>query len=140
MVSYVLDASAVLRFLDGEAGAERIQEIIDGHGSVPHRMLMSAVNWGEIAGVIYRTRGLQASRGALDFLALVGLEVVTATAVRAERSAFIRMNRGIPYADAFAVELAGDSSDHILVTADFDVKPAEKDVRIEFLPSKPKRT
>ena len=37
---------------------------------------------------------------------------------------------------AFAVELAGDSENHILVTADFDMKPARPDVTIEFLPNK----
>jgi len=44
----------------------------------------------------------------------------------------------ISYADAFGVELASDSPDHILVTADYGVKPAEQDIRIEFLPIKPK--
>jgi hypothetical protein len=41
------------------------------------------------------------------------------------------------YADCFGVELAMDSRDHILVTADFGAKPAENDIRIEFLPTKP---
>jgi hypothetical protein len=43
------------------------------------------------------------------------------------------VRRKIPYADAFEVELASDSADHVLLTADFDVKPAACDVKIEFL-------
>ena len=31
MVTYALDASAVLRYLDGEAGADRVAEIIESH-------------------------------------------------------------------------------------------------------------
>ena len=31
MVTYVLDASAVLRYLDDEAGAQRVSEIIKSH-------------------------------------------------------------------------------------------------------------
>jgi hypothetical protein len=46
------------------------------------------------------------------------------------------VEHGIPYADAFGVELAGDSTEHILVTADFDAKPAADRIRIEFLPPK----
>ena len=47
-----------------------------------------------------------------------------------------RLKREIPYVDAFGVELASDSRDHVFVTADFDFKPASRDVTIEFLPAK----
>jgi hypothetical protein len=60
------------------------------------------------------------------------------TAERAVSSAVIKHERGIPYADAFGVDLAGDSAEHVLVTADFDVQPAKQLVRIEFLPLKAK--
>jgi hypothetical protein len=33
------------------------------------------------------------------------------------------------------VELEAKSPAHVLVTADFDLKPASKDVQIEFLPT-----
>jgi hypothetical protein len=61
------------------------------------------------------------------------MEVVAVTAERAVNSAVIKQGRKIPYADAFGVDLAGDSAEHVLVTADFDVEPAKQDVRIEFL-------
>jgi len=64
--------------------------------------------------------------------------VISASADRAVRSAEIKHKYKIPYADAFGVELAGDSSDHVLATADFDMKPAANDYRIEFVPSKAK--
>jgi hypothetical protein len=38
--------------------------------------------------------------------------------------------------DAFGLELAARSSDRVFVTADFDFKPASRDVKIEFLPAK----
>lgn len=136
---YVLDASAVLRYLDGEAGSQRIAEIIAGRTEGHDQMLISAINWGEIAGVIYKIKGLPALRGSLDFLLSIGVEVVPVTAERAARSAVIKAEKKIPYADAFGVELAGDSSRHTLVTADFDVISAKDDVHIEFLPIKMKR-
>jgi len=136
VVSYVFDASAVLRYLDGETGADRIAEIITEKSAGVHRLLMSAVNWGEVAGVVCRVRGIQAVKGSLEFLTAIGIEVVPATEERAVRSAMIKAQKKIPYADSFGVELAGDSSDHILITADFDAKPAEQDIRIEFLPTK----
>ena len=133
---YVLDASAVLRYLDGEAGAERVSQIIKGHLAGAHRVVISAIHWGEVAGIVSKRHGRARMEDALSRLVAFGFEMVPVTADRAVKSALIKVERKIPYADAFGVELAGDSAEHVLVTADFDVKPAEGDVRIEFLPTK----
>jgi len=57
---------------------------------------------------------------------------------RATRAAHLRTRYKLPFADSFGLELAYNISGHILVTADFDVKPAAQDIAIEFLPLKPK--
>jgi hypothetical protein len=59
-----------------------------------------------------------------------------AIAARAARASLIKSKPNIPYADAFGVELVSDSADYVLVTADFDLKAATHDVKIEFLPKK----
>jgi hypothetical protein len=51
------------------------------------------------------------------------------------RAALIRVDTGIPYVDSFGVELAGRGLNRVLMTADFDFKPAIRDVAIEFLPA-----
>lgn len=51
MVTYVLDASAVLRYLDGEAGAERVKVIIKEHLAGGSRAVMSAVHWERWQGL-----------------------------------------------------------------------------------------
>lgn len=135
-MTYVLDASAVLRYLDGEAGAERVKEIVKEHLAGTGRVAVSAMHWGEVAGIVLKRHGRAKMGDVLSRLAAFGFEVVPASAERAVRSALIKVERKIPYADAFGVELAADSAEHVLVTADFDVKAAEGDVRIEFLPVK----
>jgi hypothetical protein len=72
----------------------------------------------------------------LSRLSSFGLPIIAADADRAVRSALIKLKREIPYVDAFGIEVASDSRDHIFVTADFDFKPASRDVAIEFLPAK----
>jgi predicted nucleic acid-binding protein len=134
MVTYVLDSSTILRYLDGEAGSGRVAEVIKGHLAGRWDIVISAIHWGEIAGVIYKVRGQAAMDLALSRLLAFSFEIVPVTSERAVRAAFIKVSKKIPYADAFGVELA-DFPDHILVTADFDLKPA-KDVKIEFLPRK----
>ena len=135
-MTYALDASAILRYLDGEAGAERVKQIIKGHLAGEYRVAVSAIHWGEVAGIVCKRHGRSGMDAALSRLSAFGFEVVPVTAERAVKSALIKVERRIPYADAFGIELAGDSAEHVLVTADFDVKPAEGDVRIEFLPVK----
>jgi hypothetical protein len=48
----------------------------------------------------------------------------------------LRVDRKISYADAFALNLAMDSPDHLLVTADCGFEAVEDLARIEFLPVK----
>ena len=136
MVTYALDASAILRFLDGEAGSERVAEIIKDHLAGRHKAVVSAIHWGEIAGVTCKAHGRQAVDLVLSRLFSFGLEIAEVTGERAVRAALIKVRRKIAYADAFGVELASESPDHILVTADFDLKAAAHDIKIEFLPRK----
>ena len=136
MVTYALDSSAVLRYLDREAGAARVAEIIKGHLADRHKVIISAIHWGEVALITARGHGRQAVALVLARLLSFGFEIVPATAERAVRASLIKFNRDIPYADAFGVELVSDSPDHVLVTADFDLKAAAHDVKIEFLPRK----
>jgi predicted nucleic acid-binding protein len=136
MVTYALDSSAILRFFDGEPGSERVADIIKGHLAGRHRVVISAIHWGEVAGVTCKVRGRQAVEVVLSRLISFGLEIVDITAERAVRAALIKVHRKLAYADAFGVELASESPDHVLLTADFDLKAAAQDVKIEFLPRK----
>lgn len=136
MVSYILDASAVLRYLDGESGSDRVADILKGHIAGEHKVLISAIHWGEIAGVLCKRKGIQMVERVMSRLLSFGMEIILVTAERAVHSALIKVDKGIPYVDAFGVDLATDSKEYVLITADFDVKPAEKAIQIEFLPPK----
>jgi predicted nucleic acid-binding protein len=136
MVTYVLDSSAILRYLDDEAGATRVSEIIKSHLAGKCEAIISALHWGEVAGVTRKIHGSQAMDLVVSRLSAFGFEIVPADAGRAVRASLIKLKREIPYVDAFGIELAADSQDRIFVTADFDFKPASRDVTIEFLPAK----
>ena len=135
-MTYALDASAVLRYLDGEAGSVRVAEILKEHIAGRHKAIVSAIHWGEVAGVTYKAHGGDATDLVLSRLTSFGLDVIPVTGERAQRAALIKVRRKISYADAFGVELVTDAPDHVLVTADFDLKAAAQDVKIEFLPKK----
>ena len=135
-MTYILDSSAILRYLDGEAGGVRVSEIIKSHLAGRCQAMISALHWGEVAGVIHQVHGRPGMDLALSRLHAFGLEIVPVDADRAVRASFVKLKRGIPYGDAFAIELAADSADRVFVTANFDLKLASRDVAIEFLPAK----
>jgi PIN domain nuclease of toxin-antitoxin system len=136
MVTYVLDASAVLRYLDGEAGSDRVSEIIKGHLAGGCEAVISSLHWGEIAGHTCKKRGRETMDLVLSRLAAFGISVVSVDADRAVRAALISFKTSIPYVDAFGVELTANSRERVFVTADFDFKPASRVIKIEFLPAK----
>jgi predicted nucleic acid-binding protein len=136
MVTYVLDSSAILRYLDNHAGAERVAEIIKAHLAGKSAVVMSALHWGEIAGITAKSRGTRAMELVISRLSAFGFEVVPADGERAVRASLIKLRRQIPYVDAFGVELASEERDRVFVTADFDFKAAIHDAKIEFLPAK----
>jgi predicted nucleic acid-binding protein len=136
MVTYVLDSSAVLRYLHNEAGSERVEEIIKDHLAGDCQALIPAPHWGEIAGITCKLYGRREMEHVLSRLNAFGMRVVDADADRSVHAALIKIQRGLPYVDAFGVAIAAEVKDSVLVTADFDFKTAARDVKIEFLPTK----
>jgi PIN domain nuclease of toxin-antitoxin system len=136
MVRYVMDSSAILRYLQGEAGADRVAEIVKDHVAGRCEAVICSLHWGEIAGQTCKGRGLGAMELVLSRLAAFGIPVVSADADRAVRAALVKFRTAVPYVDAFGVELTADSRKSVFVTADLDFKAASREVKIEFLPAK----
>ena len=136
MIKFVLDSSAVLRFIDKEAGAERVRSIFRSCAGDKAEAWVSAIQWGEIATVQRKRFGALEQEKSLQRLMQINLRIISATADRAVHAAEIKVDRKIACADAFAIDLAMDSPDHVLVTADYDFKAVADLAQIEFLPVK----
>ncbi len=136
-MTYTLDASSVLRFLDKEAGADRVYRALQGHLDEVVNALISAIQWGEIIGILTKRHGILGAQPDPQRLEALYLTIIPVSARRAEEAALIKLRYGIPYADSFAAQLAR-STNSLLITADFDFDPARGDIAIEILPTKPK--
>ena len=136
MITYVLDASALIRFVDDEAGAERVEAILSACAASQARLCISAVQWGEVAANYRKRFGPAQEIYIMSTILPSEATIVPATAERAVHAAEFRVNRKISYADAFALDLAMDSPEHILVTADYEFKAVNDLAQIEFLPAK----
>jgi predicted nucleic acid-binding protein len=136
MTIYVLDSSALIRYIDSEAGADRVNAVLKACVAGKAEVCISAVQWGEIAGNLRKRLGASEERRILSSLLPSESEIIPVSGERAVRAAEIKVDRKVSYADAFALDLAMDSRDHILVTADYDFEDVADLARIEFLPVK----
>jgi predicted nucleic acid-binding protein len=141
-MTYVLDASAILRFTDKEPGFERVRDLFLEATKGAIQLLLSAVNWGEIVTVLYGKNGPSAE-AILGNLAALPMTIVPVDAVAAASAGTFKLRFKVPYADAFAGALTlscaspTDKVQATLVTADYDFKEVPKGtIRIEFLPGK----
>jgi len=135
MRAYVLDASALLRYLDRESGFERVATLLKQAAREDVRLLVSAVNWGEVASVLYKAHNASVARETISKLRALPLTITSVNADQAEEAGSFKQDFKTPYADAFAGSLAFREK-ATLVTADFDFKLASQSMRIEFLPNK----
>jgi predicted nucleic acid-binding protein len=119
MKTYVLDASALFAFLQKKPGAHRVNELLREalHGRA--KVLMSAVNYGEVYGKILREHGAEQARTAVSAVSPLPIEMLDATPHRAFRAADVKAKHKLYYADSFAAALAIELK-ATLVTSDSD--------------------
>jgi predicted nucleic acid-binding protein len=139
-MTYVLDASALLRFTDNEAGSDRVLALLQAAAQGEADLLMSAVNWSEVVAVLDRRLGRGAARTLVGSLASLPIAIAPVDAGAAEQAALFRNDYSLPYVDAYAGALtlahsAGPVRERAtLVTADYDFKNVTSGaIKIEFL-------
>ena len=134
MITFILDSSAAIRFLEKSAGWERVTEVLKDNLIGACSVIVPAIQWGEIAGKSRKEAGPGAQRRAMAMLSELLITPTPANPEHAVRAAELKVGRKISYADAFAVELAMRTPDHVLLTADYGFKAVDDLARIEFLP------
>ena len=121
MKTYVLDASALFAFLQKKPGAYKVNELLKEamHGRA--KVLMSAVNYGEVYGKILREHGPEQALTAVHAVAPLPIEMQDATPQRAFKAADVKARYKLYYADSFAAALAIEHK-AALVTSDSDFR------------------
>jgi predicted nucleic acid-binding protein len=135
--TYVVDASALLRFLANEPGATEVERLFKQASTGDVQLLMSAVNWAEVLYVVLKTHGQSAMTTIESRMLSLPIQMISLDAMNAKDAAEFRFNHKIPFADSFAGALAV-SNRATLVTADFDFHGLTSP-KVHLLPTKPKR-
>ena len=121
MKTYVLDASALIAFLQKTPGAYRVNELLKEAQRERAMVIMSAVNYGEVYALIVRAYGPERTLTILQAVKPLAVGLLDATPLRACRAAELKVKHKLPYADSFAAALALEHK-ATLVTSDSDFR------------------
>jgi ribonuclease VapC len=120
----VFDSYAVLAFLEGEACAARVGELLQQGVNGGCRLFISVINYGEVIYITERERGLTKAQKVIARMDELSLSIMDADRAFAVVAAHIKARWAMAYADCFAAALA-IMLDAPLVTGDPEFKTLE---------------
>jgi predicted nucleic acid-binding protein len=129
---YALDSFALLAFLQGEAGMQRVKEVLETAEGNECKVFLSWINLGEVMYIVERERGLKLAREVLARVQEMPIQLVEASAQVVLEAAHIKANYPIAYVDAFAAVVAL-SENAVVITGDPEFKEVEGLVQVEWL-------
>ena len=129
----VLDAHPVVAWINGEAGAELIRDLLEQARDGRTQLLMTVVNACEVLVVQERRGGAEASHRTLDLLQELPIDVQSADLELAARAAYFKVRGGISLADCFAAALAHREGIPLL-TGDAEFERVSDTVEIRWFP------
>ena len=135
MPIYMLDSFALLAYLDGESGMERVKTILNGATKDQIRVMLPVINLGEILYITEREIGLVQAQAALAAIEQLPIEILPATREAVLAAAPIKANHHIAYSAAFVVSAAQEFRATVL-TGDPEFKNVEELVPVEWLDRK----
>jgi predicted nucleic acid-binding protein len=135
MAIKVLDSWALIAFFEDEPAAEQVETLLMKADGGTHRLLLCAVNWGEIYYNTMREISQAAAEKTAKEIAGLPIEIVGVDGHNLElvrQAAVYKATRKLSYADAFAAALA-KITDAELVTGDREFREVEDEIKIALL-------
>jgi predicted nucleic acid-binding protein len=128
----VLDSYALLAFLFGERGHQRVLDLLQRMAAASQALLVAAPNWAEVRYVSQRKVGAARWVEAREKLLGLPLDIIPADQTLAEIAGEIKATRSMSLADCFAAALARQRRAE-LYTGDPEFRQVEKDISIIWL-------
>jgi predicted nucleic acid-binding protein len=129
---FVLDTFALLAYLQDEAGAARVETLLQQAAREKCRLCMSIINLGEMLYIIERREGVARTQDVLALIRQLPLEILPADEQAVFSAAHIKASHTLSYADAFAVASA-IKENAAIVTSDLEFEAVASLVPVEWL-------
>ena len=128
----VLDASALMTYLEKEPGYEKIKDLFVKATESGRHLLMSTVNWGEVFYVLIKDHGVEEAERIQRIIETLPIEFVPPDLITAKQAALYKATKKLPYADCFAAALAKVQKGEV-VTGDKEFKVVEHEVKVVWI-------
>lgn len=131
-MTQVLDAHAVLVYLEKEPGYEKVRDVLSRAAETDKNLLMTAVNWGEVFYSTKRKKGEGVAEEVMKILDSFPIEVVDVDKILARQAGSYKSDKRMSYADCFAAALAKMKKAE-LITGDKEFKEVEDEIKILWI-------
>lgn len=128
----VLDAYALMVYLEKEPGYEKIKELFIKAAENGKNLLMSTVNWGEVFYILIKNYGINEAEKIQYVIETFPIEFVPVDFNLAKQAALFKAKGNISYADCFSAALAKLYKGEV-VTGDKEFKEVENEVKISWI-------
>ncbi len=131
----VLDAFAVVAFIEDEPGAADVETLLLRIGTGELSLLICSVNLGEAWYALGRAYGIDSADESIKALLDLGIEIVDADWDLARAAADFKRRGGISYADCFAAALSAQRSAPV-ITGDPEFERLGESIDVYWLPQR----
>jgi ribonuclease VapC len=128
----VLDAHALMVYLEKEEGYEKLEKIFLSSIEKNEELLMTSVNFGEIYYIVMREIGKEKAREIENVIDSLPIKIINVDKELAKTAANFKAFKKISYADSFAVALAKQTGKS-LITGDKEFKSIEKEIKVLWI-------
>jgi ribonuclease VapC len=128
----ILDAHALLVFLEREVGFEKVENFFISATEKDNYLLMTSVNYGEVYYIVLRECGQDKADEIERIIKTLPIEIVDVNIQLAKEAARLKAIKKISYADCFAAALARLHKGEV-ITGDKEFKAVEDDVKIAWI-------
>ncbi|MBM3296361.1 MAG: type II toxin-antitoxin system VapC family toxin [Candidatus Aminicenantes bacterium] len=131
-MSHVLDAHALMAFLEKEPGFDKVAKLFAAAADNDESMEMTAVNYGEVVYGVLREYGQPRTNEVEAFILTLPVRIVAADIELAREAARFKARYKIAYADCFAAALSRLRRVPLL-TGDGEFRALEKEIAVTWL-------
>lgn len=108
--AYLLDTSAIFAYMEDEAGAQIVENILNGARHGKNKILISFITLTEIYYIVWQEKGEDFAREAVVLLKSLPVEFVESSERLNLSAGRIKANHKLSLADAFVAAAALDRS------------------------------
>jgi uncharacterized protein len=128
----VLDSFAVLAFLFGEPGYEKVLTVLEKAADTDSNLMIAAPNWAEVRYIVERKIGLSEWLRVRARLVGLPLNIVPADQELSELAGELKVVKKMSLADCFAAALAKREKAEVY-TGDPEFKTVEREIKVIWL-------